>query len=144
MFSKRKCRELCEVHTGYPTCDESNPHEYLDEVGDYELIAHDDNSGLELDPSKVQEARKEEITIAQQMDVWEVVPRPADKNVISVRLVDLNKGDHDNPNYRSTLVVRELEDPGMWSKCFAGMPSLAAFKMLICFVLSESWFHIKR
>ena len=69
VFEKKIQMGVCEVRTYYPTCEESNPHEYLDEVGDFELVAYHENSGLELDPSKVQEARKGEVKIAQAMKV---------------------------------------------------------------------------
>jgi len=71
----------------------------------------DDITGRELDPHKVREARKEEMTEFAKHKVYDKVPiklcydRTGTKP-IGVRWVDINKGDDKNPKYRSRLVAK--------------------------------------
>ena len=74
--------------------------------------AWDDVSGRALDPEQVKKARKEEIEYVHKMGLYVKVPisechNKTGKPPITVRWIDINKGDTDNPNYRSRL-FREL------------------------------------
>ena len=52
---------------------------------------------------KVISARKEEISIVEDMGVWEVIPRPKGEIVVSTCWVDVDKGDEEKEKYRSRL-----------------------------------------
>ena len=117
-----------------PVCEESVPDlEWHDEAGFGYYV--DDVSGRDLDAGLVEEARRAEIDIISQMQVWEVVDRPAGKTVIGTRWVDVNKGDEDHPNYRSRLVAKEIRR-GSLQEYFAAMPPLAALRLLVAFAVS--------
>ncbi len=92
----------------------------------------------------VHEARQKELAYFCEKGVW--VKRPKDeakrktgKGPISVRWVDVNKGDDINPNYRSRLVARELKATDRSNNSyFAPAPPLEALRT----VLSLSLLHI--
>ena len=71
------------------------------------------------------------------MKVYKKVPRSeATGKVISVRWVDINKGDEINPNYRSRLVAREINtkaNPDM----FAATPPTEALKLMIAIAATK-------
>ena len=48
-------------------------------------VFYDDLTGKELPAEGVKAARAEEVTVIQQMGVWEVIPRPAGEKVIGTR-----------------------------------------------------------
>ena len=59
---------------------------------------------------------------------------------ITTRWVDINKGDEEDPNYRSRLVARELnKGKTMWTTFFAAMPPLSALKALMVIAMANSW-----
>ena len=92
----------------------ANPSGDLHEA-DGEMVAYDDQSGAPLKPERVAQARKEEIEYFKTMGVYEKVDiqkcwDETGKNPIAVRWVDINKGDEQNPNYRSRLVAKEFRD----------------------------------
>ena len=63
-----------------------------------------------LDPSKVREARKEEMEFVRKMKVYDKVPRSeCPGKPIPVRWVDTNKCTEGDPNYRSRVVAKELK-----------------------------------
>ena len=68
-------------------------------------MAQDDSSGVELDTELMKDARKLEM----KMRVYTRVPRATQRmkggKITGVRWVDVNKGDSQNPDYRSRLVV---------------------------------------
>ena len=75
-------------------------------TGDAEF--HDSITGQPLDGNLVRAARKEELEYFASKNVWRRVPRAEalqkqGKPPISVKWVDVNKGDDDAPNYRSRL-----------------------------------------
>ena len=79
------------------------------EENDEELnTAWDDVSGQELDPKMVLRARDEEVKCIRKTNLYTKVPRELAKaenaKIITVRWIDINKGDDENPNYRSRLV----------------------------------------
>ena len=85
-----------------------------DEVKIDGMYATDDVSGEALSPAMVVAARKEEIKYFHDMKVYKKVPRAkcfeaTGKAPISVRWIDVNKGDTSAPNYRSRLVAREYK-----------------------------------
>ena len=72
----------------------------------------DDVSGKELDPEKVTRARQEEMAEFRKHKVYVKVPlaqcwAQTGKKPIGVRWVDINKGDEENPEYRSRLAAKE-------------------------------------
>ena len=72
--------------------------------------AWDDVSGREFDAGKVRKARSEEVADIHKTNLYTKVPRSkATKlgaTVITVRWIDINKGDAVLENYRSRLVAR--------------------------------------
>ena len=90
--------------------------------------ARDDVSGKELVPKLVQNARDEEIAYFMKRGVYDVVPR-SDKEytggvLIGTRWVDVNKGDAEEPDYRSRMVGREF-NVGRDDTLYAATPPLA-------------------
>ena len=70
-------------------------------------------TGQSLDPALTKEARKKELEYFASKGVWHKRPRSeaykfTGKPPISVKWVDVNKGDDEAPNYRSRLVAREI------------------------------------
>ena len=70
----------------------------------------DDMSGKELRSDLVEAARAEEIATVRKMRVWVKVDRDqcfreTGKAPIKLRWVDVNKGDANEPNYRSRIVA---------------------------------------
>ena len=73
----------------------------------------DDISGQVLKGSLARAARATELEFFHSKKVWRKVPKAQARSEtgrppISVRWVDVNKGDEVNPNYRSRLVARQL------------------------------------
>ena len=102
----------------------------------------DDVSGKPSDTQMVQAARREEGQVIQTMGVWEPIPRPKNKKVISTRWVDVNKGDEQRPKYRSRLVARELkaksgQSETHWSDFFASMPPITALRILFTIAVTK-------
>ncbi|MDP7318828.1 MAG: hypothetical protein QGH12_11695, partial [SAR324 cluster bacterium] len=74
-------------------------------------------TGQLLRPELVRAARMKELEYIRSKGVWEKRPiaeafRRCGKSPISVRWIDVNKGDGENPNYRSRLVAREIRKKG--------------------------------
>ena len=77
----------------------------------------DSITGQPLVPALVEEARKKELQYFEEKKVWELrdrteAVRRQGKPPISVRWVDVNKGDDEEPCYRSRLVAREIRRAG--------------------------------
>ena len=75
---------------------------------------YDTYTGLELDPVAVKEARREEIRFGENLDAWK--PCPIDESIremgrppYGTRWLDYNKGDDENVEMRSRLVVQETK-----------------------------------
>ena len=82
-----------------------------------EVGYRDDLSGQILDPDLVRIARAKELEYFEAKVVWEKrimgeVRRVTGKPPITVRWVDVNKGDNVNPNIRSRLVARQICQAG--------------------------------
>ena len=101
----------------------------------------DNISGKPLLTEKVDEARTEEISVINQMQVWEVIDRPSNEKVIPTRWVDVNKGDEKNVKYRSRLVAKEIKrsngTPGSWTDFFASMPPITALRILFTLAVTK-------
>eukprot|EP00959_Pyramimonas_sp_CCMP1952_P274620 5740847-Pyramimonas_sp.AAC.1 len=92
----------------------------------------DDVSGRVLDAVLVRKAREAELSEVDDFKVYawarvEEALQATGKKPIGVRWADANKGDHNNPNYRSRLCAKELKvkDPGK-EGTFAATPPLEA------------------
>ena len=108
--------------------------------GDELELAWDDVSGASLDPSAVRRARAEEVEYVRTMKLYTKVPidecyTKTGKGSTIVRWIDINKGDSLNPNYRSRLVLREINTSKM-DDLFAGTPPSEALKMIISMTTS--------
>ena len=99
----------------------------------------DENTGKQLPPEGVKQARMEEIETIKSMGVWEVIPRPPGEKTIGTRWIDINKGDSLHMKLRSRLVAQELkrkkgykegEDQVAWTDFFAAMPPLSSLRAL--------------
>ena len=110
-------------------------------------FAWDDTSGEQLDPDEVRRARATEMDYINGRGVWRKVPRSlASRNgwkVIDTRWIDVNKGDHQTPNYRSRLVAKEFND-GAQDGLFAATPPLEALRLLISDAATEGEHKMER
>ena len=98
--------------------------------------AWDDVSGVSLDREKVKKAREEEVVWLNKKNVYQKITRQEAHQrglrIIRVRWIDVNKGDQDEPNYRSRLVAMEFKSENKeLEDLFAGTPPLEALKMLV-------------
>lgn len=114
---------------------QSSPRPTVTEDTEEELQqAWDDVSGRELNAAKVREARALEVQYIHKTKLYTKVPRDKAKQlsakVISVRWVDINKGDADTENYRSRLVAREIKRDNRLD-LFAATPPLEALTAII-------------
>ena len=104
-------------------------------------VFKDTTTGQVLNPKLVMAARLKELEYFESKGVWIRRPRSecirkTGKRPISVKWVDTNKGDDDNPNYRSRLVAREIrltgEDP-----IFAPTPPLESVRMVLSLAATD-------
>ena len=102
--------------------------------------AWDDVSGEELDPAQVRAARQLEMDYVQKRGVWRKVPRSLAVrngwNIIPTRWIDINKGDNQQPNYRSRLVAKEFNTCAQ-EGLFAATPPLEALRLLMSEAATE-------
>ena len=100
-----------------------------------EKIYRDAITSQILIPHLVEEARREELEYFASKGVWykrtrsEAMARTGRKP-ITVKWLDVNKGDDENPRYRSRLVARELRMPGEES-IFAPTPPLESLRTVL-------------
>ena len=110
----------------------------------YSGAYRDDLTGQVLRDDLVKVARAAELAYFNSKKVWRKVPRSTAKAVsgrapISVRWVDVNKGDDLHPNYRSRLVARQLKATDTSGKSyFAPAPPLEALRTVISMAASIS------
>ena len=103
----------------------------------------DDISGQVLRDDLVQEARAKELKHFIDKGVWIKCPKNqakqrTGKKAISVRWVDVNKGDDVNPRYRSRLVARQLKARDRsGASFFAPTPPLEALRTVISMTASK-------
>ena len=97
-------------------------------------IAWDDLTGMKLHAGKVTEARGKEIECIKDKGVWTKIPRQMaiakGWKIVKTRWIDINKGNGENPVYRSRLVGKEFNDGDM-DGIFAGTPPLEALRYLV-------------
>ena len=110
-------------------------YKIIEDDDDHMMEAFDDVSGARLDPETVRRARQEEIEYVRKMGLYIKVPigeckREIGKNPVTVRWVDINKGDGISPNYRSRLVAREINTYKR-EDLFAAPTPLEAFKIVL-------------
>ena len=97
----------------------------------------DDITGQVLRDDLVREARSKELEYFRTKGVWAKRPRREARQVtgrppISVRWVDVNKGDDSNPRYRSRLVARQLKAHDRTNASyFAPSPPLEALRTVV-------------
>merc|ERR1711884_311520 len=95
---------------------------------------YDNVTGKPLEDWRVLKARKEELEYFRKEKVYVQVPRTkcwevTGKGPIRVRWVDVNKGDDENPDYRSRLVAMEFRVRSN-NDFFSGTPPLEALRYL--------------
>ena len=95
----------------------------------------DDISGKELVPKLVRAAREEELTVVDEMGVWEIrliseCIQVTGKKPTKVRWVDVNKGDSESPNVRSRIVAKDFKTDAR-PDLFAATPPLEYLRYLV-------------
>ena len=100
----------------------------------FPYAAWDDISAAPLDTVKVTAARKLGIQYAEKKPVWKKISRAVAKEegwkIVKSRCIDINKGDDENPNYRSRTVGKEFND-SVVDGLFAATPPLEALRLLL-------------
>ena len=101
----------------------------------------DDMSGQMLKKDLVIAARKEEMAKYFMHNAYNKVPVADAWNVtgkapIGCRWIDINKGDDENPEYRSRLVAKEINRSPS-DEMFAATPPLEAKKMLFSMAMTD-------
>ena len=137
MMSSVKWRD--EVHEKEGGCDTIGPRpqdgrNVLEEEMEKWMNATDDVTGAELKPGLVRKARSEEMAFFKEMNAYTRCPRSRvtaeGGKLIDVRWIDTNKGDSEDPNYRSRLVGRDFntyKDDSL----YAATPPLEALRLII-------------
>ncbi|CAE7372762.1 GIP, partial [Symbiodinium sp. CCMP2592] len=146
--------EMREVgHVGGPDPHEEPPleeylHESLPKASELYVKEPviDANTGAELDPRKVAEARASELAWVKKQGVYDKVDESicwseTGRPPITLKWVDRNKGDDVKENFRSRLVVREVKSQGQAAlipdyALFSSMPPLEGLKIL-CSLLTS-------
>eukprot|EP00973_Karenia_brevis_P019223 2634933-Karenia_brevis.AAC.1 len=99
-----------------------------------ESWATDDLTGMRLEAGKVIEARAREMEYVRNKQVWTKITRAEAVRkgwkIVKVRWIDINKGDDQNPLYRSRVVGKEFNDGDM-EGLFAGTPPLEALRYIV-------------
>ena len=94
----------------------------------------DNVTGLPLETWRVERAREDEIKFFQKQGVYDKVSRTVcyaktGRSPVRVRWVDVNKGDEQNPDYRSRLVAMEFKTDSS-AEWFSGTPPLEALRFV--------------
>ena len=127
--------------------DDANGNEVKNASTGYSGKYKDDITGQLLKDSLVIAARRTELTYFNAKGVWTKVPRQqafarTGKPPVSVRWVDVNKGDDMNPKYRSRLVARQMKaQDTSGASFFAPTPPLESLKIVISLAATSigSW-----
>ena len=103
--------------------------------------AWDDVKDRELDPKLVMKARSEEVRYIHKSNLYKKAPRSrcyevTGKAPIKSGWVDTNKGDSENPNYRSRWVGKEY-NTGKDTDMFAATPPLEALRVLVSWLATS-------
>ena len=101
----------------------------------------DSVTGQPLPEELVRAGRKLELEYFEKKGVWEKVPRSealarTGKAPISVRWIDTNKGDDDDPNVRCRLVAREIRKAGE-DPIFAPTPPLESLRTILSLAATD-------
>ena len=104
-------------------------------VSSRDAVYKDAVTGQPLRASLVIAARKLELEYFASKTVWEKMPYNeafirTGKKPITVRWIDVNKGDDEDDNYRSRLVAREIRKHGE-SPIFAPTPPLESLRTIV-------------
>ena len=104
---------------------------------------YDDISGLTLDSAGVTAARKKEIDVFKQHEVYRKVPldecwKVTGKGPIGTKWIDINKGDVKEPELRSRLVAKEIKRDNR-DDMFAATPPLEAKKALFSLAVTSEY-----
>ena len=103
----------------------------------------DDVTKQVLKDDLVREARAKELTYFNDKGVWRKKPRQeayqrTGRAPITVRWVDVNKRDEENPKYRSRLVARQLKATDKFgTSYFAPTPPLESLRTVLTFASSD-------
>ena len=108
--------------------------QYLSEIKQLHKFI-DDRTVKTLDSVKVFQARKEDLSEVHKHSVYKKVPitqciERTGRKPIGTRWVDINKGDDENPNYRSRIVAQEFNSHKR-DDLFAATPPLEAINVII-------------
>ena len=102
--------------------------------------ASDDVTNQRLEPQLVKDARKLEMEYFERLGVYEKVERAHQQKtggqIIGTRWVDVNKGDSEDPNYRSRLVGREF-NTGVNNALYAATPPLEALRLVVSYAATD-------
>ena len=107
----------------------------------------DDLTGQVLKDELVHQARAAELAHFHSKGVWLKIPkqdarRRSRRPPISVRWVDVNKGDDINPKYRSRLVARQLKArDNSGQSFFAPAPPLEALRTVVSMAVTTAGEH---
>ena len=88
-------------------------------------------------PEKVAEARQVEMSYFKNMGVYRKIPRAVMRSkggkTINTRWIDTNKGDEQDPDYRSRLVGKEFNVGvfGVGPSLYAATPPLEALRLVV-------------
>ena len=97
--------------------------------------ATDDLTGMRLEGGKVVEARAKEVEYIREKKVWKKIKRSEairrGWKIIKTRWLDIDKGDDEDPIYRSRLVGKEFSAKDGMDGIFAGTPPLEALRYLM-------------
>ena len=92
--------------------------------------ATDDLTGMRFEGGKVVEARAKEVEYIRAKQVWKKIKRSEALRrgwkIIKTRWLDINKGDDEDPIYRSRLVGKEFSAKDGMDGILAGTPPLEA------------------
>ena len=108
----------------------------------------DDLTGQVLKDALVVEARAKELAFFCSKGVWLKTPKAQARAIsgrpaISVRWVDVNKGDDMNENYRSRLVARQIKAQDHSGKSyFAPAPPLEALRTVLSLAMTKVGSHV--
>ena len=134
-----------KVHVEGPTLEQKRRSQSVEheEDDDTEIRqAWDDVSGKELDGRMVAKARMQELGYVKDKKVWVKITRKEairrGMKIIKTRWIDINKGDVEDPNYRSRFVAKEF-NVDKQEGLFAATPPLEALKMLIGEAATMDW-----
>ena len=104
-------------------------------------VFRDSITGQVLRSELVKQARQEEMDYFVSKNVWKKAPREEalrrqGKPPITVKWVDINKGDDEHPKYRSRLVAREVRRA--WeATVFSPTPPLEALRTVLSFAATD-------